>query len=138
MTEMVKAYVSIPMSGHDLRMQCDKAEMIRKAAQELMPEAIIITPFDVAGEQVSDISYADAMGKDVRELLSCRFIIAAEGWNESKGCRDEMFIALNHGIHPLIAVYREGRWDVEEFDTISMQAVWPPRPAGDNDGKESV
>lgn len=90
-----KCFISIPITGREefAREEC-------KEAQELLstyfPSCEFFSPFEVAPEKNMPDSYY--MGKDVEQLMDCDIIIQMNGWENSKGCRVENFIADTYRI----------------------------------------
>lgn len=90
-----KCFISIPITGREefAREEC-------KEAQELLstyfPSCEFFSPFEVAPEKNMPDSYY--MGKDVEQLMNCDIIIQMNGWENSKGCRVENFIADTYRI----------------------------------------
>lgn len=90
----MRTYISIPISGKDYEEQKAKAA---KVAERLRKEHFNpITPFDIVTDPNTD--YATAMGKCVEVLLKCDFIYLCKGWDRSKGCRAEYYIAKVYGL----------------------------------------
>lgn len=44
--------------------------------------------------------YAYYMGRDIEKLLLCDAVYFCEGWQESRGCRVESYIAETNGLKP--------------------------------------
>lgn len=40
------------------------------------------------------------MGRDIEKLLLCDAVYFCEGWQESRGCRVESYIAETNGLKP--------------------------------------
>lgn len=81
----MKIYISLPISGHDIKQCKDRAnylaEMIRKYGNEA------VTPFDIVPDSTKPYSYC--MGRDIEGLLECDAILLCSGWSDSKGCQLE-------------------------------------------------
>lgn len=90
---MKKVYVSIPITGEDYNDQRNHAFVVATNLGQKGYDTV--TPFDA----VPNVStpYNEAMGKCVEELLECDAIFMCKGWQESKGCRAELQIALVYG-----------------------------------------
>ncbi len=90
----MRIYISIPISGLDLATQqilaAQTAEKIRTLGHEP------VNPFEtpLAPPEWSEREkYAYYMGRDIEKLLLCDAIYFCEGWQESRGCRVESYIA---------------------------------------------
>ena len=89
-------YISIPITGYDLRERKQYAESVKKRLQQIYPESEIITPFDVCAD--TSLPYEELIGKDIAALLTCDMVYVCNGSNNSKGCRLERYAALIYGI----------------------------------------
>lgn len=92
----MKIYISIPISGLDLKEVRQKADMIKaKLSREGHTP---VSPFDIyAGKNPT---YEDYITSDLRALLDCDAIYLCEGWTMSCGCCIEHDAALNfHRFH---------------------------------------
>ena len=63
------------------------------------PDCEIFSPFEVAPEKDMPDSYY--MGRDIEQLMNCDIMIQMNGWENSKGCRVENFIADTYGIEKI-------------------------------------
>ncbi len=90
---MKKVYVSIPITGEDYNDQRNHAFVV--ATDLGMKGYDPITPFDINPQATTP--YNEAMGKCVEALLECDAICLCKGWNNSKGCRAELQVALVYG-----------------------------------------
>lgn len=86
---MKKIYISIPITGHDIKEVKQKAEYIKRGLT--VDNYTAITPFDVCTEENKPYSYY--MGRDIEALLGCDMVFFATGWKQSKGCRAEYEVA---------------------------------------------
>ena len=90
----MNAYISIPITGHDIDVQKAKSEEVRRALQ--LGGYTAMTPFDLdMGEDKTDAYY---MGRCIEALLQCDTIFMCDGWQKSKGCRTERFTAQEYGL----------------------------------------
>lgn len=90
---MKKVYVSIPISGEDYNDQRNHAFVV---ATDLGVKGYdTVTPFDINPQPTTP--YNEAMGKCIEALLDCDAICLCKGWNQSKGCRAELQVALVYG-----------------------------------------
>lgn len=100
----MKIYISIPISGHDLAKQREKAEEIADKLRKLGHEPV--NPFntpEAPAEMNEKEKYAYYMGEDLKRLLTCDAVFMCKGWNLSRGCCTEEFVARkpsNHAILP--------------------------------------
>lgn len=91
---MKRVYISIPISGYDIKEVKRRAYQVKALVRLRCAEGDIlnvITPFDVCPD--SDKPYSYFMGKDIEALLECDAIFLCEGWQNSKGCMAEFEVA---------------------------------------------
>lgn len=91
----MKIYISLPITGYDLKERKRYAESVKNRLQQIYPDSEIITPFDVCADQ--SLSYRELIGKDIAALLTCDMVYVCNGSNHSKGCRLERYAALIYG-----------------------------------------
>ncbi len=90
----MKIYISVPISDRkDADTDMGKKIAAKNQADTVKQKLIssgyeAITPFDIIPMD-SNISYAEAMGKDMTELLKCDGIYLCSGWRMSNGCQLE-------------------------------------------------
>lgn len=86
-----KTYISIPITGHDIEKQKQKAEHIKKE----IPHSV--SPFDIVEDNGQTYGYF--MGKDIEYLLDhCDTIFLCDGWKKSRGCILEYCAAKIYGL----------------------------------------
>lgn len=92
--KMKTIYISIPISGHDEKKQREKADRIKHLLSRKGWNAI--NPFDIYVGP--DPTYGAYLGADVRMIIDhADAIFMCSGWQESKGCRIERFVAETMG-----------------------------------------
>ena len=64
-----------------------------------MTNCEVFSSFEVAPEKYMSDSYY--MGKDIEQLMNCDIMIQMNGWENSKGCRVENFVADTYGIEKI-------------------------------------
>ena len=101
MKDRKKMYLSLPISGRDLKAVKVFAKRVKQKWERKGFE--VITPFDVTDEHYNGVKedwpyYAQCMGRCVEALLKCDGVIFCEGWFYSKGCRTEWNVAEVYGI----------------------------------------
>lgn len=105
-SKVMKIYISIPISGHDLTTQTGKAMELAAKVQALGHEAV--NPFDTPlapTEWDERAKYAYYMGEDLKLLLGCDAILMADPmWTKSRGCRLEFEAARIYGLHDFARV----------------------------------
>lgn len=92
----MKIYISLPITGYDLKERKQYAESVKKRLQQIYPDGEIITPFDVCADP--SLPYEELIGKDIAALLTFDMVYVCNGSNHSKGCRLEHYSALIYGI----------------------------------------
>lgn len=85
----MKIYVSLPISGHDIKETKEYVEKVKKFLEEKGDE--IVTPFDACNEEGKSYSYY--MGRSIEALLECDAVFFVPNWQESKGCMAEFELA---------------------------------------------
>lgn len=104
MTEM-KAYLSIPITGHDYETQRLKAEQYKAIFEAAGID--VVTPFEVCKNiSMTPIPYEVCMGRDITALLRCQMVILSPGWQQSKGCSLEYEAAKIYGLR-VIEIWNE-------------------------------
>lgn len=95
-----KMYLSLPISGRDLRAVKVFAKRVKQKWERKGFE--VVTPFEVTeifdGVREGQDYYAFCMGKCVEALLKCDGVIMCQEWFNSKGCRTEWNVAETYGI----------------------------------------
>lgn len=93
-----KCFISIPITG-----QKEAAEYYsnkaRNMLKKLFPTCNFFIPFDISQDENKHDSYY--MGKDIEKLMDCDVIIQMSGWENSKGCRVEDFVADTYNIQKI-------------------------------------
>ena len=86
----MKAYLSIPITGHDVQERIDHAQSAKSALLNKYDE--VITPFEASPYDPCK-SYGQCMKECIEELLKCDVIVMDKGWYSSNGCRIEAEVA---------------------------------------------
>lgn len=96
---MKKIFISIPYTDHQAEFpgRCQAAHEKYDAK-----DVRVFTPKDVIPDSATP--YNTCMGKTIEKILDCDEVIFADGWAESKGCRDEHYICVNHDIPHFVDV----------------------------------
>jgi len=89
----MKIYISLPITGHDIRNCKARANHAKASVEKLGHTAI--TPFEV--NKGKKKTYAAYMGSDIEALFGCDAIYLLTGWSESKGCQLEWSCAHIYG-----------------------------------------
>lgn len=85
----IKVYISLPITGHDIKVVRHEAE---KMAEMIRINGLIpVSPFDVSTDD--NATYAEHMGKDIQAILESDAVVFMKGWQDSKGCRAEYAVA---------------------------------------------
>lgn len=81
----MRIYLSIPVTGMDLKKQKEKADRIKFLLSKKGYE--VVNPFDIyVGKNPG---YFDYISYDIRALSECDAAFFCTGWQYSKGCRLE-------------------------------------------------
>ena len=95
-----KVFISLPITS---RPEPTMEERIAEAKKEALIMANVfreegyepITPFDVTKDGMTE---AQCIGACITALLECDCVYFCKGWETSRGCRIEHFIATEHNI----------------------------------------
>ncbi|EJP28330.1 PF14359 domain protein [Selenomonas sp. FOBRC9] len=90
-------YISHPYTGNEEQNREDAAEIHRKL-QELYPDMLFINPLAMF-QPLKDLPYEQVMDCCIEVLLACDGIIMTGNYLESKGCKTELGIAEERGMH---------------------------------------
>lgn len=93
-----KCFLSIPITGQEDKARTVVKETIEKL-KEYFPDCTFYSPFEVAPMKNMPDSYY--MGRDIEQIMNCDVIIQFDGWQESKGCRVENFVADTYHIQKI-------------------------------------
>lgn len=109
MSRLPRAYLSFPISGHDINMVRENAKWRKEKIEASIPWEIV-SPIEIkacqdchTGNDVPGLHThtRDAwMRVDLAELLKCEHIVMCPGWETSPGARAELSVALTAGIMP--------------------------------------
>lgn len=97
----MKIYISLPISGKNVMTQTGIALSVAEQIRDLGHEPV--NPFEtpLAPPEWSERQkHAYYMGRDIEKLLLCDAVYFCEGWQESRGCRVESYIAETNGLKP--------------------------------------
>lgn len=95
----MKVYISMPITGYDLKERKQFAEKARKSVCELFNfhAEDVITPFDVPGYK-PDQSWEWYMARCLDTMTRTIMAIFVEDWEKSPGCRLEHEWAMHYNI----------------------------------------
>lgn len=96
----MKVYISGPMTGLENYNEA-AFNAAEKKIKELIPSAEVVNPINISKEVESKIqnpTYGDYMCEDLGQLLKCDMVVCLEGFEKSKGCEVEIYIAEKSGI----------------------------------------
>lgn len=88
-------YISLPITGKNESEQRRKAIMWQNYLES--KGHIISNPFDIFDRLINlnpNPSYRAIMQDDLAELITCDAIFLCNGWEESKGCLEEVELAI--------------------------------------------
>lgn len=89
-----KVYISVPISGRDMKDVEADVERLRGIIEEWGMEAVSPLEVSPSGDEANFAS----MGRSVMALMVCDAALFADGWSKSKRCRVEMYVAVQYGI----------------------------------------
>ena len=99
----MKIYISLPITGYDLRERKQYAESVKKRLQQIYTDSEIITPFDVNPDPT--LPYDELMKRCLVALNNCDAVYFCKGWKESRGCMIEQEAAIAHCKYVLLRTY---------------------------------
>lgn len=88
-----RIYISGPISGHEQAERQKYFNDVRAGLAQAGYEGV--NPFDL---HPLDASWENAMKADLQELCRCDSILMLPGWEESRGAKLEMRVALELGL----------------------------------------
>lgn len=91
----MKVYISLPITGHDIRDVEERIDRAKKALRDMGHEPV--SPLDPAVNNDHSKPYVVLLGNDIAALLQCEAALFLDGWTASKGCRLEMEAAQIYG-----------------------------------------
>lgn len=95
---MKLVYVSHPFTGNEVENRQDARETCAQLKEE-HPDWCIVDPLGMfAWLDYVKISYEDALKMCIAVLERCDAIYLCQGWDDSKGCREERKAAKNKGL----------------------------------------
>lgn len=101
----MKVYISLPIAFHEDTV-FTRNEEAKKYVKKHYPQFEIYSPIDenhiddeALGNHLQIERTAYYMGKDIEAVILCDAIIMCPGWEDSKGCRCEKFVAETYGKH---------------------------------------
>ena len=97
---MKRLFISLPITS---RPEKSMEERIAEAKKEALLMANVfrkegyepITPFDVTTDGMSE---AQCIGACITALLECDCVFFCLGWKNSRGCRIEKYVSMEHNI----------------------------------------
>lgn len=88
----MKTYISLPITGHDIKDVEQRIGQAKEALRALGHEPI--SPLDPEVNNDRSKPYGVLLGNDISALLTCDAVLLLDGWTASRGCRLEMEAAL--------------------------------------------
>ena len=90
----MKIYISGPITGKDREAVGHAFE----EAKRFISEAGHTPVSPLENGLTAEARYKDHIVRDLDLMLGCEAILLLYGWNKSKGCRIEHFVAINMGL----------------------------------------
>lgn len=97
---MKKYYLSHPYTGNEAK-NIVSARRKKVQFQQHCKDALVINPLDFFLDIDEVLNHAEIMKKALYLLRDCDAMILCDGWQESKGCREEYAYAMENGIRVL-------------------------------------
>lgn len=106
MAKKMKIYLASPVNGRKEKTLKEKQKAAMKRIDEMAdylvkfyPDAEFMSSFNIIGVKyhVDDLSEAVIMGACVRMVMESDMVILDDGWERSKGCTVERFVAWEYG-----------------------------------------
>ena len=99
-----KCFISLPIAGREkdvfYRVETAKGEVKRLGFEPISPlDLNELNPNNIDGHEYSTSYY---MGRDIEQVILCDDILMCPGWENSKGCQCEKFVAEMYGKEILI------------------------------------
>ena len=88
----MKVYISLPISGHDIKDVEQRIGQAKEALRALGHEPI--SPLDPEVNNDRSKPYGVLLGNDISALLTCDAVLLLDGWTASRGCNLEMEAAI--------------------------------------------
>lgn len=89
------AYISLPISGHDINRVRDKIDLIKLTLSKKGYRPV--SPLEVnAGKNPQ---YEDHICCDLRAMLDCDAVCFCDGWEASLGCNIEHDVVMRYKAH---------------------------------------
>lgn len=102
----LKIYVATPVNGRQEATLTEKREGAYKRVKEMSelirrkhPDAELHSSFDVDVSPIDGYVYDEAtiMGLCVQRVMECDMVVMDSGWQVSRGCTVESFVAIQYG-----------------------------------------
>lgn len=94
-----RIFISVPITGFEDTYQ----DRLTEAKNKLISIfginyslVEIITPMDI--DYIDEHDEAKCIGQCISELLTCDTLVSLSGWEKSRGCRTERFVAETYGL----------------------------------------
>lgn len=88
----IEVYISLPITGYDLKERMAEAEIAKNALESRMGDAVVVvTPFDICEDLT--LPYSRLMARDIQEIMESDVVVFCKGWENSRGCRIERKVA---------------------------------------------
>lgn len=91
----MKVYISLPITGRDIRDVEQRISRAKKALRNLGHEPV--SPLDPAVNNDHSKPYGVLIGNDIAALLTCDAVLFLDGWTASNGCSLEFAAAKIYG-----------------------------------------
>lgn len=85
----MEAYISMPISGHDIRKRKEYAEKVKNLLLSRTIIDKVTTPFDI-DDYEEDKAWEWYLARDLQVIMRCDCIIVLPGWGKSLGCKLEI------------------------------------------------
>ena len=91
----MKVYISIPITGHDIKDVEQRISRAKEALRNFGHEPV--SPLDPEVNNDRSKPYGVLLGNDIAALLTCDAVLLLDGWTASNGCSLEFAAAKIYG-----------------------------------------
>lgn len=108
-----RVYTAGPMrgrQGYNFPAFDAAAARLRAQGYDVVNPAEMIREVGVENVESDQAAFNRLIAEELREVRSCDAIYLLQGWETSQGTRDELEVALSHGLEIMLEPPQEGLW----------------------------